>query len=865
MNIQPGTNLASYRIVEKLGEGGMGVVWRAEDSTLGRPVAIKVLSADTAADPDRLLRFEREARAVAGLNHPNIVTLYSVEEDQGVRFITMELVEGKTLSEMIRGGGLTLEKFFDIAVPLADALSEAHRRGIVHRDLKPTNVMVDREGRPKVLDFGLAKLQHRTDAGEASDLATLTVTDTGHVVGTVPYMSPEQLQGHALDPRTDLFSIGVILYEMATGRRPFNGSSAAVVISSILRDSPEPVSEVKLGLPNQLGRIVRHCLEKDPERRYQTAKDLRNELADLRAEVESGALPRRPRIESTRRSSPALLLGGGLLVLLVIAVGLGWLLRGQSQPDRGPSAIAVLPFVNLTGDPAKDYLSEGVSAGLMTQLGEVSGLRVVGRSTAWGEWGQEGKLEDLVERLGVGLLFEGELQRGTEGLRVDVKLSDAESGLLLWAEGFDRSEEDLPTLQQEIARKLTTVLSVPLSRKELRRLARDPTGSFQAYDYLLRGYQQIAGDGPRSIDTATEMFRQAIRLDDRFALAHAGLSEALWTSYWTENDGSRLAEAQREAERALEIDPDLPAAQVALARVHRSTGRYSDSIEELQKALARHPKPDEAYNELAESYQRIGNMEEAERCLRAATALGEDYWFNWNSLGAFLFRLGRYDEAREAFERASELSPPQFGVPRQNLAALTIQEGRFKAAIEIYEQLPRPIRSAAVASNIGTAYYFSDRDDKWDKSEEYYQLAARLDPADAAVRRNLADLYAVRGRVEDALVQYRQALLLVESRLEVEPHNLDLRLQQAVYAAKSQECAKAVRLAVNLGAELPETASDMHKLAHVYAICEEHDAALEAVRSAIELGFPREFIRNEDEFGALRSNPEFVELTETAP
>ena len=282
-----GQTLSHYRILEKLGAGGMGEVYLAEDTSLKRQVALKVLSPDLTANQERLKRFQREAELLAALNHPNIVTLYSVEEAGGVRFLTMELVEGKTLLDSLPKQGVVLEQFFDIALPLADALCAAHERGIVHRDLKPGNVMMTEQGAVKILDFGLAKLYTADHQPLDTRASTELITKEGRIVGTVPYMSPEQIQGKPVDDRSDIFSLGIILYQVATGRKPFRGDSAVELASSILRDTPVPVDDLKSGLPHQLGRIIRYCLEKDPERRYQTAKDLRNELEDLKREVTS--------------------------------------------------------------------------------------------------------------------------------------------------------------------------------------------------------------------------------------------------------------------------------------------------------------------------------------------------------------------------------------------------------------------------------------------------------------------------------------------------------------------------------------------------------------------------------------------------
>jgi serine/threonine-protein kinase len=335
-----GKTLAHYKILEKIGEGGMGEVYLAEDTKLKRQVALKVLPPEMASDEARLERFQREAETVAALDHPNIVTMYSVEEDQGVHFLTMSYIDGKRLDQIVPEGGLSLDRIFEIAVPLADALSAAHEKGITHRDLKPANIMVNEEGRVKVLDFGLAKLHEGSPVAAGEDEPTRALTQEGLVVGTVPYMSPEQVEGKGVDHRTDIFSFGILLYEMATGQRPFGGENSAQVVSSLLRDDPPSVAEVKADLPFHLSRIARHCLEKDPKKRFQSALDLRNELETLKQEVASGQI--RPASSSTVIAAqpqptkpkwlwPAVV--AGALVLLVA----GWMLmRGGTESDTGP-------------------------------------------------------------------------------------------------------------------------------------------------------------------------------------------------------------------------------------------------------------------------------------------------------------------------------------------------------------------------------------------------------------------------------------------------------------------------------------------------------------------------------------------------
>ena len=400
-----GQTLGHYKILEKLGEGGMGEVYRAEDLTLKRQIALKILPSDVAGSQQRLVRFRREAEVVAGLNHPNIVVLHSVEEVDSLHFLTMELVEGKPLHLVIGAGGLPVHSYFNIAVPLADALSVAHEKGIVHRDLKPDNIMVSDRGVVKVLDFGLAKLTTEFGSTGATDLPTETLTSDGSIQGTVPYMSPEQVRAQNTDHQSDIFSLGVVLHEMATGKRLFRGESSADVITAILSKEPPPVSDARPDLPFHLSRIVAHCLVKDRRHRYQSTQDIRNELEGLQSEVQTGrirtgSLTTPPLPESPRSRRQLRLIAGAALLVALAVVAFFWL-RGPGTRASGYEAIAVMPFDNLTGDPSQDYVGEGLGAGLITQLSELSGLSVVGRSEVWSLRGKELSANQIGQRLGV--------------------------------------------------------------------------------------------------------------------------------------------------------------------------------------------------------------------------------------------------------------------------------------------------------------------------------------------------------------------------------------------------------------------------------------------------------------------------------
>jgi TolB-like protein/Flp pilus assembly protein TadD len=866
-----GTTVGHYRVLGRLGSGGMGEVFRAEDLKLGRLVALKVLPEALAADPAQLARFEREARALAALSHPHIVGIHSIEEHDGLRFLTMELVEGTSLDHAIPRKGFAVDAFLSVAVPVAEALAVAHARGIVHRDLKPGNIMLGEDGLVKVLDFGLAKLRPETPPPRARDRdrSTETLTEVGQIVGTVAYMAPEQLEGFEVDHRTDIFSLGVLLYEMATGERPFRGRSSADLMSAILRSEPAPLTTVRGGLPEQLGRIVRMCLEKDPARRYQSAGDVANELRSLQREVEDARPTRRLRVPGATRRRAAIVL---LAVLALLAGALLWRGReggGSAVPVRGP--VAVLPFANLTGDPGNTYLSDGISADLIQRLSEVRGLRLIGRSEAWALRGEEGATARLAERLGVAMVVEGDLQTAAEALRLNVGVVDCESGVVVWSHRLEVRPEHLLAVQRELARQLASVLEVGLSAQERGRLAKDPTSSFEAFDTYLRAVKLAeASQDPGDVRVAVDLFSQALDRDPAFALAHVGRSEALWTLYHLEGNPESLIEAEREAERALALDPELAVAKLALAKVYRSTGRYDSAIATIEGVLADYPHPDDAQRGLAFSHEQVGELDEARSSYRAATSLGPENWFNWNALGAFLIRTGEYEEARDALEQAVELAPKRVVRPLQNLASLSIFEGDFEAALEAYARFPRPITSAGLASNIATAYYFSGRPDRLEQAELYYRRALELNPGNPEVHGNLADLLGATQRPDEAAEHYRTALSLVERKLEAVPDPnpaafaewRPLLLQKSTYAAKARECSVAAPLAAQLRREIPETPRDLHDLAYVFALCGEPEAALEALERAVELGFSAELIHKEDEFAPLRGLEGFQALGE---
>ena len=517
MPLEPGQQLGPYEIVSSLGAGGMGEVYRARDARLGRDVALKVLPPDVTKEPGRLERFDREARAIAALNHPHIVTIYSTEEADGIRFLTMELVDGCTLSDLVVSSGMAIPRFLEIAIPLADALAAAHQKQITHRDLKPGNVMVSNDGRVKVLDFGLARVGGGA-AGEETLIATQApITHHGTIVGTMPYMSPEQVEGLVIDPRSDLFSLGVIFHELLAGERPFKGSSSPSLMSAILRDTPPSLCGRRHDVPAALDRLVSRLLEKRPDDRIQTARDVFNELRRIQKDLDSGQRPR---------------------------------------PAPAEASIAVLPFKDLSATRDQDWFCDGIAEEIMTALASLPGLRVAARASAFSFRGKSDDLGVIAEKLNVNTVLEGSVRRAGDRVRITAQLSDARQGQQLWSERFDRELKDIFDVQDEIARAIANRLRVTIEGGGAR-LVPQATTNIEAYELLLKGRAFVTRRG-RAVLDAIPLFERAIALDPNLAEAHALLGDAyrLLGLYGIAPAAEVMPKARACIDRALAIDPN---------------------------------------------------------------------------------------------------------------------------------------------------------------------------------------------------------------------------------------------------------------------------------------------------------------------
>ena len=687
--------LAHYRLLDKLGAGGMGEVYLAQDTKLDRKIALKVLPPAAASDPTRLERFQREARAVAALNHPHIVTLYSVEEADGVHFLTMERVEGRSLDRLIPEGGLPLRRLLEIAVALCDALAAAHDKGIVHRDLKPANVIVGENGRPKVLDFGLAKLGHAPgSAGLDSQLSTQVQTREGVVMGTVPYMSPEQVSGRPLDHRTDLFSLGVMLYEMASGHRPFQGGSSAELVSSILRDLPPDLVELKAELPEDLARTIQHCLEKDPERRPRSAHDVHDALVTLRRKTESGeqATAARPAARSTpstawgatARAQGAKMAAAAIALVVLGAATIAYF--GSRDAGRIDS-IAVLPFVNGDANPDTDYLADGISEGISNNLSQIQSLRVMAQDSVRRYKGRQVEARTIGRELGVRAVLTGAITSRGDALRIQAELVDVRTGAQLWGQQLTRRQGEVLELQDEIATHISGRLELRLSGEEKKQVARRDTADQGAYQRYLKGryhWNERTNEGYRK---AIGFFREAIDLDPSYARAYVGLADS---HAFLEVEGVKAQDRYEKAigivRKALEIDDTLGEAHASMAMlIQNRDWNLAGAEREYRRAVELSPSYGSAHHWYGEMLVQLGRFDEALEHYRRAlevdplsSAIGSDH-------GISLFYARRYDDAIAELKKALD-ADPKFSRTHHYLARVYAQVGRYREAVDEHQK-----------------------------------------------------------------------------------------------------------------------------------------------------------------------------------
>ena len=689
-----GTTVGHYRILEKLGGGGMGVVYEAEDLNLGRHVALKFLPEHLAHDPQALERFRREARAASALNHPNICTIHEIAEDGGQHFIVMEMLSGQTLKHRLQSGAIALDQLLENAVQLADALDAAHSQRIVHRDIKPANIFITKRGAAKILDFGLAKLTGKPDAPVAEG-ATIeeNLTSPGSTVGTVAYMSPEQARGEALDQRSDLFSFGAVLYEMATGRMAFGGNTSALVFDAILHKDPSSPVRINPDLPAELEHIINKALEKEPGLRYQSAAEMLADLKRLRRDSSSGQMKATTDSKPVQRSRKKLFAGVGIAAVLAVLALILFIFRGQSD-GKEISSIAVLPFVNTANDPNTDYLSDGITESLINSLSQLPNLEVRARSSVFRYKGRDVEPQSVAKDLKVQAVVTGRIVLRGDQLVVSSELIDARTNRNLWGDQYDRKMTDLIAIQQDITGAISAKLREQLSTGPKKQAVNGGTNDPEAYQLYLKGRYYWEKRTPDALEKAKDSFNQAIARDPNYAMAYVGLSDYYNTveDYVPIPASETAPKARAAAEKALAIDSSLAEAHAALAGAHWSLFEFAAAEREFKRALELNPNYAQAHHWYGLFLSWDGRNQDAIAHLRRAVELDPlNLQYNCN-LGQVLGNAKQYDASIEQLKKTLEMDP-NYGQAHAQLSAEYQATGKyglwleeFKKAMDLFHQ-----------------------------------------------------------------------------------------------------------------------------------------------------------------------------------
>jgi tetratricopeptide (TPR) repeat protein len=859
MALRPGTRVGPYEILAAVGAGGMGEVYRARDTRLGREVAIKVLHV-TVPDVDIGPRLDREARIVASLNHPHICQLYDVGREGGVPFLVMEFLEGETLANRLVRGPLPIEQALRFGVQIAGAMDAAHRRGVVHRDLKPGNIMLTRSG-AKLLDFGLAKPVMPSVHLQLSMDSTAEIkppTGTGHttVGGTLPYMAPEQLEGKEADARADIFSFGAVLYEMVTGHRAFSGDSAGRIVAAVMTEDPRRMSRFQPDVTPALEELVATCMAKDRDERWQSARDLSRTLTWV-AEG-SGSVSRD---EATTLLRNAAFRGRGRNVWPVVTAALvlatlGGIATWRTAPVTAqPRNIVVLPCRSL-GDATERPFCDGIAETLAAKLSQLSSshsLQVVPASQVRSE--RVTNAEEARATLGATLALEGSLLRAGDTFRLNYVLIDTISRQQVDAVSLTTPANDPFGLQDQAVQWATRVLQVRLSAEENRAIRARPTQAGNAFEPYQRGRGLLlAAQTGKDVDEAITLFEAAVAADPQFAHAHASLGEAYWQRFEETADTADVDRARDACTRAATLSPDLPAASFCAAKLALGTGQLPEALAAFQRTVERDPTIDDAYLGIGRTYDTMKDSAAAERTYRDAVNRRPRYWRTHYWLGAFYFQHGRFEEALAAYQRAVQLNPGNAQVHAVVGAAYTYL-GRYSDAVTSFQVSAAIVPTWGAYNNWGMTL-FRMRD--FGGSATQITRACELRPAYQCLG-NLSRSYFWAGRKEESTVLAERAIALALENLQINPADLDARLSLADYYARLGRREAALDQIART-----DPGASWHRrffIALAHAQLGDRDEAFKALQQSVADGAPDAELRAWPELDALKSDPRFAALT----
>ncbi len=856
-----------YEILNVLGQGGMGAVYKARDRELDRVIALKVIRPELATDPAILLRFKQELILARNITHKNVVRIYDLGEADGIRFISMEYVDGQDLRTLLRHAGkLPPKEAIAVVEQVCRALDAAHSEGVIHRDLKPQNIMRDQHGRIVVMDFGLAR-----------SLGDTGLTQTGAIVGTLEYMSPEQALGISLDQRSDIFSVGLIFFELLTGKAPYKSDTAIASLMKRTREDAQSASDVDASVPKSLSAIVARCLEREPANRYHSAVELLQQLTiwEANPDISPEMLSKMIAHPVVHRSRFSLDLPGkswmwiaGAVLIVALATFAGRTLLNRATRSSGEMAqgipslkqgkyVAILPLKQIGDQKELGYVAEGIAEALAAKLFQLKEIHLASSDAVEKAAARNLPLSKLARELGANLVLQGMVQGNGDKLRVTLSLDDAATGNRLWSQEFPGAPGDVLALEDQIYTTVATALELKPTGEEQARVGAHPTENVKAYDLYLQGRNLLRNshdvDGIRP---AVSLFEQAIDKDPNFALAYTGLADSSLRMYGMTKESIWAQKATLSAQQAERLSNNLPEVHLSLGSVYSATGKYTQAVTELKRALELVPNSEEAYRSLGDAYKASGKSDEALAAYQKAVDANSYNWLNHLALGKAYFEFGDNAKALLEFQKVTELAPEN-PMGYGDVGSVYLREGKWNEAIPHYQKSLSISPDSPTYSNLGTAYFWLKR---YDESVKMYQKATEMTPNNEELFGNLGDAQRWSGHSDQAAAAYDKAISLAFQQLDVNPRAAGTMGDLALYYAKKGDASNAQQYIQQARAISPDDIYLMYSEAQVKTLIGKPEEALKALRLALEKGYAAQEAWNDPELQKLQVLPQFSQL-----
>jgi len=858
-----GETILHYKIHEKLGEGGMGVVYKAEDTKLKREVAIKFLPHHISADDEDRKRFQIEAQAAAALNHTNIAQVYSIEETENSRgekeiFIVMEFVDGENLKTKLGKDSLSTSEAVRLAIQICEGLEAAHKKRITHRDIKAQNIMINNDGNVKIMDFGLAKVSG------ASQL-----TKVGSTVGTIAYMSPEQASGEDVDNRADIWAFGVVLYELLSGHQPFSSGYEQAVIYSILNEQPTPITNYVHNCSSTLEKIVKKCLEKKRENRYQSIKDVLNDLEMYEVDPDYGFRTKTLELKSNK---PKLLKGKKVYLIpaaIILIIALSFMLPEIWQKIRNIAGwnstpeeqhLVILPLTNIGGDKSKQAFCEGLMQTLASNITQIEQFKnslwvvpasevIQNKITSAGE---------AYKRYGVNLAITGSVQFYDGNLKLNLNLVDAKNLRQLNSTIIEVSTKNISTIDNKAVINMLEMLHIEMDPQLKDILGAGKTSVPQAYEYYVRGIGNLQQyQNMTNLEEAARLLKLAIQSDSNYALAYAALGEAYWHNYDQTKNITFVSLSKAAAVKGYKLDSTIAPINVTLGMIYNGTGEYENAILHFKKALSKDPTDAAAFRGLAKAYQSENKTSEAELTYKQAIKLKPDYWAGYNDLGKFYYNQGKFDEAIEEFKKVIKYTPNNYR-GYSNVGAMYYFLDRLVDARDMFEQSLNIQPNYNTYSNLGVLYY---KEENFARAVKMFEEALSINDKDYLMWANLAAAQNFTSTMKnESQSSYKKAIALAEKELRVNPNDADVMSNLAAYYADINDSTMARQLMIKSLNIAPDNSSVLYRAATINEHFNNREKALYWIRKALESGFSRSEIEQEPELKDLVSDSRYKQL-----